>query len=43
MRFVEYIPAVVLTVLIVLIGVFPNVLGEPLQATIELIMKGIGG
>jgi len=39
----EYVPAVVLTAFIVLIGVVPNLLGEPLQATIEILMHGIGG
>nr|WP_295974303.1 NADH-quinone oxidoreductase subunit M [uncultured Bacillus sp.] len=39
----EYVPAVVLTALIILIGVVPNMLGEPLQTTIEILMQGIGG
>ncbi|MCQ6274631.1 NADH-quinone oxidoreductase subunit M [Bacillus sp. V3B] len=43
LRKVEYIPALVLTGLIVLIGVYPQVLGEPLQATIDLMMLRIGG
>lgn len=43
MRVLEYVPAVVLTAFIVLIGVSPNVLGGPLQATIEILMQGIGG
>jgi NADH-quinone oxidoreductase subunit M len=42
-RPLEYLPAVVLTAFIVLIGVYPNVLGERLQATIEILMHGIGG
>lgn len=43
MKPLEYVPAVVLTAFIVLIGVVPNLLGEPLQATIEILMHGIGG
>jgi NADH-quinone oxidoreductase subunit M len=42
-RSVEYVPALVLTAFIVLIGVYPSILSEPLQATIETIMHGIGG
>jgi len=40
---VEYVPAVVLTALIVLIGVYPNILSEPLQSTLDTIMLRIGG
>jgi NADH-quinone oxidoreductase subunit M len=43
LRKVEYLPAIVLTGLIVLIGVYPQVLSEPLQATLELMMQRIGG
>jgi NADH-quinone oxidoreductase subunit M len=42
-RSFEWVPAVVLVGLIVLIGVYPAVLSEPLQATLETIMMGIGG
>ncbi|MBS4212610.1 MULTISPECIES: NADH-quinone oxidoreductase subunit M [Neobacillus] len=40
---VEFVPVVVLTALIVLIGVYPSVLSSPLQATLETIMLGLGG
>lgn len=40
---VEYVPVLVLTGLIVLIGVYPQVLSEPLQATVDLMMHRIGG
>ncbi|WP_160724165.1 NADH-quinone oxidoreductase subunit M [Bacillus sp. USDA818B3_A] len=40
---VEFIPVVVLMLLIVLIGVYPNVLSSPLQTTLETIMLGLGG
>jgi len=40
---VEFVPVLVLTVLIVLIGVVPSVLSSPLQATLETIMLGLGG
>ena len=40
---VEMIPVLVLTLLIVLIGVFPSVLSTPLHAALEAIMLGIGG
>lgn len=43
LRSVEWAPVLVLTALIVLIGVYPGVLSEPLQATLETIMLGIGG
>jgi NADH-quinone oxidoreductase subunit M len=42
-RSIELVPVVVLVGLIVLIGVYPSVLSEPLQATLEMIMLGIGG
>ncbi|MFP5107221.1 NADH-quinone oxidoreductase subunit M [Neobacillus sp. C211] len=40
---VEFMPVVILMLLIVLIGVFPSVLSAPLQTTLETIMLGIGG
>lgn len=40
---IEYIPCVALMACIVLIGVYPNILSEPLQASIEMIMLGLGG
>jgi NADH-quinone oxidoreductase subunit M len=40
---VEFVPVVVLMLLIVLVGVYPSVLSAPLQATLETIMLGIGG
>lgn len=43
LRRMEWIPAVVLLAVIVLIGVYPNVLSEPLTSTLETIMLGIGG
>ncbi|WP_077215047.1 NADH-quinone oxidoreductase subunit M [Bacillus dakarensis] len=43
MKSVEYVPVLVLTALIVLIGVYPSVLSETLQATLETIMLGLGG
>jgi NADH-quinone oxidoreductase subunit M len=43
LRKVEYVPVLVLTGLIVLIGVYPQVLSEPLQATLDLMMHRIGG
>jgi NADH-quinone oxidoreductase subunit M len=42
-RSFEFVPALVLLAFIVLIGVYPNVLSEPLQATLETILIGIGG
>jgi len=39
----EFVPVVVLMVLIVLIGVYPSVLSSPLQTTLETIMLGLGG
>ncbi|MGJ7920764.1 NADH-quinone oxidoreductase subunit M [Neobacillus sp. LXY-4] len=43
LRAVEMIPVLTLMGLIVLIGVYPTLLSEPLQKTIETIMLGIGG
>ncbi|MFZ0443848.1 MAG: NADH-quinone oxidoreductase subunit M [Bacillus sp. (in: firmicutes)] len=43
LRKIESIPVVVLTALIVVIGVYPNLLGGPLQETLELIMLKVGG
>jgi NADH-quinone oxidoreductase subunit M len=43
LRAVEMIPVLTLMGLIVLIGVYPTVLSEPIQHTIETIMQGIGG
>jgi NADH-quinone oxidoreductase subunit M len=40
---IEWVPVLVLTGLIVLIGVYPSVLSAPLQASLETIMLGIGG
>lgn len=42
-RGAEYVPVLVLVFFIVLIGVYPNILVYPLQATIEAIMLGLGG
>jgi len=42
-RPIEVIPVLVLIGLIVLIGVYPNILAQPLQATLEIIMNGLGG
>lgn len=42
MQTLEYVPTIVLTALVVLIGVYPNILSEPLQATIETMLR-IGG
>ncbi|MBU8881073.1 NADH-quinone oxidoreductase subunit M [Bacillus sp. FJAT-29790] len=42
-RKTEWVPALVLVGLIVLIGVYPSVLSEPLTSTLETIMLGIGG
>lgn len=43
MKKAEYVPVLVLMGLIVLIGVYPSVLSETLQATLETIMLGLGG
>ncbi len=40
---IDYVPVLVLLGLIILIGVYPNVLSGPLQSTVETIMLGIGG
>jgi NADH-quinone oxidoreductase subunit M len=40
---VEFVPVVVLMILIVLIGVYPSILSAPLQSTIQTIFPGIGG
>ncbi|WP_066309961.1 NuoM family protein [Bacillus sp. FJAT-29814] len=40
---VEFVPVIVLMLLIVLIGVYPSVLSSPLQATLETLMLGLGG
>jgi NADH-quinone oxidoreductase subunit M len=40
---VEFVPVVVLMLLIVVIGVFPSVLSSPLHSTLEAIMLGMGG
>ncbi|MFE8698083.1 NuoM family protein [Cytobacillus sp. FJAT-53684] len=42
-RKAEWIPALVLMGIIILIGVYPSVLTEPLTSTLETIMLGIGG
>ncbi|WP_210364433.1 NADH-quinone oxidoreductase subunit M [Bacillus sp. REN3] len=42
-RSFEWAPVLILVGLIVLIGVYPAVLSEPLQATLETILMGIGG
>ncbi|WP_257348118.1 complex I subunit 4 family protein [Pseudalkalibacillus decolorationis] len=41
-RFVEWLPALILTALIVLIGVYPAVLSDILQLTINAMMAGKG-
>ena len=43
LRKIESIPVIVLTALIVVIGVYPNLLSGPLQETLELIMLKVGG
>ncbi|MEB1809603.1 MAG: NADH-quinone oxidoreductase subunit M, partial [Bacillaceae bacterium] len=42
-RPVEMVPVLVLLAFIVLIGVYPSVLAEPLQASLQFILAGIGG
>ncbi|WP_209123347.1 NuoM family protein [Alkalihalobacillus sp. BA299] len=42
-RPIEMIPVLVLLAFIVLIGVYPSVLAEPLQASLQFILAGIGG
>lgn len=39
----EYIPVLVLLAFIVLIGIYPNVLAQPLETVLETILLGIGG
>lgn len=43
MQKAEFIPVIVLLAIIVLIGVYPSILSETLQATLDIIMLGIGG
>jgi NADH-quinone oxidoreductase subunit M len=43
LRKVECIPVIALTALIVAIGVYPDLLGGPLQETLEYIMLKVGG
>ncbi|UOE93927.1 NADH-quinone oxidoreductase subunit M [Alkalihalobacillus sp. LMS39] len=43
LRSLEWIPLLVLLALIIVIGVYPAVLAEPLQGVIQLILTGIGG
>lgn len=43
LKSVEFIPVVALLALIVLIGVYPSVLSDPLHSTLETIMLGLGG
>jgi NADH-quinone oxidoreductase subunit M len=43
LRGVEYIPVFAMLFFIVLIGIYPSILAQPLQATIEAIILGIGG
>lgn len=42
-RSVEYVPVLVLLAFVILIGVFPNILTNAIQMTLETIMLGIGG
>ncbi|UAC47907.1 NADH-quinone oxidoreductase subunit M [Bacillus aquiflavi] len=42
-RSIEIFPVVILLALTILIGVYPSVLSQPLQTTLETIMLGIGG
>ena len=39
----EFLPALVLLGLIISVGVYPNLLGGPLQGTIEAMMLALGG
>ncbi|MEH7384001.1 NADH-quinone oxidoreductase subunit M [Bacillus sp. JJ1521] len=43
LRPIEMVPVIVLLAFIVLIGVYPNVLTQPLQVALETIMLGLGG
>jgi NADH-quinone oxidoreductase subunit M len=40
---VETVPMLVLLGLIIAIGVYPQMLGEPMQATLQMIVTRIGG
>ncbi len=42
-RAVELVPVLVLLGFIILIGVYPHILAKPLQATIDIMMNGLGG
>ncbi|WP_096203066.1 complex I subunit 4 family protein [Bacillus sp. FJAT-45350] len=42
-RPIEMVPVIVLIGFIVLIGIFPSVLAEPLQVSLQIILSGIGG
>ncbi|WP_409293474.1 NuoM family protein [Peribacillus sp. SCS-37] len=42
-RELEWVPALVLTAAVILIGVYPAVLGAPLKDTVDFIMAGLGG
>ncbi|MGO4889170.1 NuoM family protein [Anaerobacillus sp. MEB173] len=42
-RPIEMVPVLILIGFIVLIGVIPSVLAEPLQVTLQIILSGIGG
>ncbi|OAT71688.1 NADH-quinone oxidoreductase subunit M [Parageobacillus thermoglucosidasius] len=42
MSVTEAIPVFVLLALIIMVGVYPRILAEPLQAAIEMIMNGLG-
>lgn len=42
LRGMEWVPAISLLLLIIIIGVYPNVLAMPLQTTIETMMNGLG-
>lgn len=39
----EFVPTVVLLGLIISVGVYPNLLGGPLQETIDAMMLALGG
>lgn len=42
-RSIEVIPMIVLTGFVILIGVYPAILGEPLQTTLQSLLTRIGG
>lgn len=42
-RPVEMVPVIVLLAFIIIIGVYPNLLAEPLQMTLQIILSRIGG